>query len=115
METLLVNEDLKTLVSCVNALVNKGFSEDFKVNDKGLRSLKTDTIYQPDEVKVLSFYRFEGTSDPADESILYAIETNDGHRGTLVDAFGPYADTKVTAFMSKVEDVSKKVDRDEEL
>jgi hypothetical protein len=115
METVLVNEDLKTLVSCVNALVNKGFDEDFKVNDKGLRSLKTDKIYQPDEVKVVSFYRFEGTSDPGDESILYAIETNDGHRGTLVDAFGPYADTKVTAFMHRVDEINKKVDRDEEL
>jgi hypothetical protein len=115
MEILLVNEDLKTLVSCVNALVNKGFDEDFKVNDKGLRSLKTDKVYQPQEVKVVSFYRFEGSTDPADESILYAIETNDGHRGTLVDAYGPYSDSKVTAFMSQVEDVNKKVDRDEEL
>ena len=115
METLLVNEDLKTLVSCVNALVNKGFTEDFKVNDKGLRSLKTDKIYQPDDVKVLSFYRFEGSSDPADESILYAMETNDGHRGTLVDAFGPYADSKVASFMHKVDEINKKVDRDEEL
>jgi hypothetical protein len=115
METVLVNEDLKTLVSCLNALVNKGFDEDFKVNDKGMRSLKTDKIYQPDEVKVVSFYRFEGTSDPGDESILYAIETNDGHKGTLVDAYGPYADTKVTAFMHSVEAINKKVDRDEEL
>jgi hypothetical protein len=114
METLLVNEDLKTLVSCLNKLVEKGFDEDFKVNDKGLRSLKTDKIYQPAEVKVLSFYRFEGSSDPADESILYALETSDGHRGTLVDAYGPYADTKVTAFMHQVEEMNKKVDRDAE-
>jgi len=115
MEELLVNEDLKTLVACVNALVGKGFTEDFKVNDKGLRSLKTDKIYKPEEVKVLNFYRFEGSSDPADESILFAIETKDGHRGTLVDAYGPYADSKVAAFMHQVELVNKKTDRDAEL
>src|SRR5690349_7893848 len=115
MEELLVNEDLKTLVSCLNKLLEKGFTENFKVNDKGLRSLETDKIYNPKEVKVLSFYRFEGSSDPADESILYALETSDGTRGTLVDAYGPYADTKVAAFMHQVEEMNKKVDRDEEL
>jgi hypothetical protein len=115
MEELLVNEDLRTLVSCLNSLVAKGFSENYKVNDKGLKDLKSEKIYKPEEVKVLNFYRFEGSSDPGDESILYALETTDGHRGTLVDAYGPYADTKVTAFMQQVEDINKKTDREAEL
>jgi hypothetical protein len=103
--------DMKTLVSCINSLSRQGYTEDYKVNYKGLKALKTEKIYQPDEVKVASFYRFEGSSDPSDNSILYAIETSDGEKGTLVDAYGPYADSKVTAFMHKVEDISKKVVR----
>ena len=110
MKIELKNEDLQTLVSCLNSLIKQGFTEDYKVNAKGLKALKTEHIYQPDEVKVLDFYRFEGSSDPADNSILYAIETSDGKRGTLVDAFGPYSDSKVTGFMQHVEGIHKKTE-----
>jgi len=106
----LENKDLKTLVSCINALVHEGFTDNYKVTDDGLKSLKLDKTYKPDQVNVLSFYRFEGNSDPADNSILFAIETIDGDRGTLVDAFGPYADTKVTHFMEQVDHISKRTE-----
>jgi len=109
MEKATENSEMKTLVASLNNLVQKGYTEDYKVNDTGLQALKTEKVYQPDQVKVVDFYRFEGTSDPADESILYAIETNDGSKGTLVDAYGPSSDTKVTAFMQKVKEISKKL------
>ncbi len=108
----LKNEDLSTLVNCINSLSKYGFNMDFKVNDQGLKSLQSGKIYHPEEVKILNFYRFEGSSDPSDNSILYAIETNDGSRGTLVDAYGPYADSKVTGFIKHVEEMNKKTDRD---
>ena len=40
-------------------------------------------------------------------SILYAIETSDGRKGTLVDAYGMYSDDETGEFMNQVE-VSKK-------
>lgn len=104
-------QEMKTLVSCLNSLVRDGFEEHFKVTDKGLKALRTDKYYDPTQVKILNYYRFEGDSDPADNSILYAVETKDGLRGTLVDAFGPYADTKVTNFMTEVERINKKTDK----
>jgi len=107
--------DMKTLVSCLNSLVRNGFEEHFKVTDNGLKALRTGKHYTPTEVTIANFYRFEGDSDPADNSILYAIETKDGLRGTLVDAFGPYADSKVTNFMTEVEKINKKTDRDVKL
>jgi hypothetical protein len=111
MNLELKNEDLKTLVSSLNSLVKQGFTEDYKVNDKGLKSIQSEHIYTPSDIKVVNFYRFEGSSDPADNSILYAIETSDGKKGTLVDAFGPYGDTKVAAFMKEVEEINKKTER----
>lgn len=108
--------EMKTLVSCINSLANQGFTTDFKVAASGaLRALGTEKLYNPEEVKILNFYRFEGISDPADNSILYALETKDGTRGTLVDAFGPYSDTRVTAFMKEVEDINKKTERGQSL
>jgi hypothetical protein len=101
--------EMKTLVSLINEQYIKGFREDFKVNDEGLKALKKGKVYQPAEIRIVNFYRFEGPSDPADECILYIIETNDGVKGTLVDAFGPLSDTKVTTFMEKVDRITKKV------
>lgn len=111
-QELVEKKNLNTMVDCVNSLVRQGFDEDFKAREAGLESLASHTIYKPGEVKILNFYRFEGESDPADNSILYAIETSDGKRGTLVDAYGPYADSKVTKFVHQVEEIQKKTDRE---
>lgn len=104
---------LSTLVSCCNMLDKKGFSTQFKALPEGLQSLTTQTIYLPMEVKVINFYRFEGESNPSDNSILYAIETCKGERGTLTDAYGPYSDSHITAFMKHVDEIHKKVNKDE--
>ena len=111
MKTELTNNDLKTLVSCLNVLSRDGFTDDYKMTERGLKSLKRERVYAPEEVKVLNFYRFEGNSDPADNSILYAIETSDGGRGTLVDAYGPYADSKISTFMHQVDEIKKKTEK----
>jgi hypothetical protein len=108
MKTNSSTEDMKTLSTSVNKLVENGFRENFKVNEKGLFSEQRDASYAPEEVHVVDFFRFEGDSDPADNSILYAIETDDGTKGTLIDAYGSYADPLIGKFMKKVEDISKK-------
>ncbi|MFT3945442.1 MAG: hypothetical protein QM763_00595 [Agriterribacter sp.] len=101
-------EDMKSMTLCLNKLVSDGYKENFKATDRGFQSLKTNNIYTPEQIQVVNFYRFEGASDPADNSILYAIETTDGAKGTLADAFGPYADGKVDKLMKNVEEVFKK-------
>ena len=108
MKTNSSTEDMKTLATSVNKLVENGFRENFKVNEKGLYSEQRDSTYTPEEVHVKDFFRFEGASDPADNSILYAIETDDGIKGTLIDAYGSYADPMIGKFMKRVEDISKK-------
>ena len=101
--------EMKTMVSMLDHLIVKGYTEDYKVNNLGLLALKQSKVYQPDQVKIANFYRFEGLSDPADESILYAIETDDGGKGTLVDSFGPESDPQVETFIKKVTEITKVV------
>jgi len=113
MQKISTTEDMKSLASCLNKLVLDGYEEDFKASDKGLLCLHNEKVYRPEEVHVVNFFRFEGASDPADNSILYVIETNDGIKGTLVDAYGPYADIKVNKFMQQVEDISKKTEKND--
>lgn len=108
MQTNSTTEEMKSLASCLNKLVLDGYTEDFKAAERGLLSLQSEKIYEPGQVRVVNFFRFEGASDPADNTILYVIETADGVKGTLVDAYGSYADAKVTSFMQEVEDIQKK-------
>lgn len=107
--------EMKTMVSCTNMLDKMGFTAQFKASPSGLQSLESKKVYSPEEVTIVNFYRFEGDSDPEDNSILYAIETANGEKGTLVDAYGMYNDVKVTNFIKKVEEIGKKTNRDEAL
>ena len=102
---------MNTLTTCVNKVVTDGYRECFKVTGKGLYSTSKSRYYRPEQVQVINFYRFEGQSDPADNAIMYVIETSDGLKGTLIDAYGTYADGGVNKFMAEVEDIRKKVNR----
>ncbi len=108
MQTNSTTEEMKSLSTCLNKLVLDGYTEDFVAGERGLLSLQSERIYEPGQIHVVNFFRFEGASDPADNTILYVIETSDGLKGTLVDAYGSYADSRVTTFMKEVEDISKK-------
>ena len=99
---------MNTLTERINKEVLNGYVENFKVTNMGLFAPSLNKCYKPEEVKIIDFYRFEGTSDPADNTIMYVIETTDGLKGTLVDAYGPYADAIVNKFMAEVEEINKK-------
>ena len=102
-------DNMKTLSECINKLVIDGYEVDFQVDEKGkLFSPKKNKSYPADKIHIVNFFRFEGASDPDENAILYAIETEDGQKGTLTDAYGVYADAKVSKFIQQVEDISKK-------
>ena len=105
---------MTTMVSCMNKLQEDGFTENFIVDENGLKIIDEERFYLPEEVSIVNFYRFEGDSDPGSNSILYAIETRDGRKGLLSDAYGAYADENVTAFTAEVQEIMKKTDRNEE-
>lgn len=107
--------EMKTMVSCTNMLNKMGFTTQFKAFKAGLKSLDSERVYSPNEINIVNFYRFEGESDPAENSILYAIETVEGEKGTLTDAYGMYNDAYVTNFIKQVEEIQKKINRDETL
>jgi hypothetical protein len=48
-------------------------------------------MYNPEDLKIIRTFRFEGESDPADSSIIYLIEANDGLVGYSMDAYGVYS------------------------
>lgn len=99
---------MKDLASCTNQMKQEGYKEDFQVNEEGLMTtFDRSKTFTPHDVRIESFYRFEGVSDPGDNTILYVIETTDGTKGTLVDGYGAYADEYVAKFIVEVEKIQK--------
>jgi hypothetical protein len=99
---------MKTLSESVNESLAKGYTENFKVISKGLSTQDEEFIYIPQHIAITNFYRFEGYSDPQDNSILYLIRTNDGRKGILIDAYGADADAMISNFIREVQDIQKK-------
>lgn len=100
---------MKSLSACENHVREQGYKEDFQVDKKGMHTYSGGKSYQPSDVKIVNFYRFEGVSDPGDNTILYVIETNDGVKGTLVDGYGAYASDDVAKFIVKVQEIEKQI------
>jgi hypothetical protein len=99
--------NMKTLSQCMTTLARNGFTANFMVVEGKLSIIDEPKKYTPEQVKIDNFYRFEGESDPSDTSILYAIQTHDGTKGIIADAYGVYADTGVSEFMKQVIVITK--------
>ena len=91
-----------TLANALDGLADSGFVEHFGVSDGALLSFDSGRRFSVSELVIREYHRFEGVSDPDDMSIVYGIESQGGVRGTLVDAYGAYADAAVSAFLQGV-------------
>jgi hypothetical protein len=93
---------METVSQYLNWARSEGFDLDFIVRDDKLCATGCPKKYNAKDARIVGFLRFEGESDPGDSSIAYMIETNDGQKGTMVDAYGAYADEKVTKFLKSM-------------
>ncbi len=81
-----------TVSEAVKGLKQRGFSTDFNLGFDHIYCHETPISLKPSEFEITEVYRFEGDSDPADEAVVYAIESKKGEKGILVNGFGISAD-----------------------
>lgn len=81
-----------TVSEAVQGLAARGFTENFSLENDHLSCAAQNLRFHPNDFNVVETHRFEGDSDPGDEAVVYAIASNDGVKGVMVNAFGPYAD-----------------------
>lgn len=79
---------MDTLTERMRQLHAAGWTEQLSVSDGGLRCDRCRCWAAAEDVAVDEVYRFEGVSDPGDESILFAISMPSGHRGIFPAAYG---------------------------
>lgn len=90
------------LLEAINGLKEQGYTVDFNLAENFLMCLASNRKWKPEDFKVDTFYRFEGMSNPDDNSILYAISAPDGVKGTLVNSYGVYAESASTPLLQKL-------------
>lgn len=96
-------ENYETLVDATNDLMRRGYTanlsmEGHTIDDKSVGIQMTAGDFEIDE-----FYRFEGASNPADMSIVYAVTSPKYNlKGIIVNAYGAYADDSPSAIEAKL-------------
>ena len=99
-----------TLSEAVNDLISRGYTTDFLIEaEKDCLICNTEedgaVELSPEEFKIDEIYRFEGMTDPSDESILYAISSPIHNiKGTVINSYGTdfgYRSSKLVELLSK--------------
>lgn len=94
-------EHFETLSQATNSLLKRGYTYSFEAKPKCLKC-NDGSEHTPDHFNVLEVHRFEGMSNPADSSVVYAIETSDGKKGLLIDSYGAYAENLSPEMVQKM-------------
>ena len=89
-----------TVSEAVSGLQQRGFTLDFDARFDCL--VCKDHKLRPDEFEIAEIYRFEGNTDPADEAIVYGIESKHGLKGILVNGYGASSDELSNEMVKKL-------------
>jgi hypothetical protein len=93
----------ETVTEALADLSERGYTAELSLRADCLFCQRKELRLNPDEFAIDEVYRFEGNTDPADETIIYAISSIDGEtKGTLVNAYGTYSSSVNEDLVSKL-------------
>jgi len=96
-----------TLSEAVNDLIKRGYTTDFLLQEEKdcLLCSNNSLELSPEDFIIDEVYRFEGMTDPADESIVFAISSEKHHiKGLVINGFGAdfgYRSSKLVEHLRK--------------
>ncbi|MCG2431721.1 phosphoribosylpyrophosphate synthetase [Aequorivita xiaoshiensis] len=97
-----MKKSYSSLSVAIEDLQKEGYTEDFNLVEEGIESKNLRKKWKAGELDVVKYYRFEGMTDPGDNTILYLIETKGGVKGLLVDAYGADQSVVSSAMIQKL-------------
>jgi hypothetical protein len=96
-------EAFETVTETLNYLRTQGYTEDFNLDNDCIECGDGKHKITADEFTIDKVYRFEGDSDPADESIVYAISSDKYNlKGVLVNGYGISTDALTDEMIEKL-------------
>lgn len=98
-----MKESYGTLSETINALKKEGYTIDFNIREEQGVHHQADMILSPVDFKIDKVYRFEGATNPDDQSILYAISSSKfGTKGLLVNGYGISSEETTSTLIEKL-------------
>lgn len=89
-----------TITEAINTFRAKGFTLDFNLEENCISC--ANGKFEADDFEIVEVFRYEGESDPADEAVVYAIESNKGDKGILVSGYGAISDSFTSRILAKL-------------
>lgn len=74
----------------LDKLKAEGYTTDFNLNENCI--VCHSGKFSANDFEIVAIYRYEGDSNPDDESTVYAIESKSGEKGVLVTSYGAYSE-----------------------
>ncbi len=103
IKQLSVKEYYGTLSETINGLKKEGYTTDFNIQKENLICQGENLILSPDDFQIDKTYRFEGETNPDDQSILYAISSSKFNiKGVLVNGYGISSDDVSNTLIEKL-------------
>jgi len=100
----MLQESYGTLSETINGLIKAGYIHDFNIQEECIVCRQTNDTLSPIDFQIDKVYRFEGASNPEDQSILYAISSAKFNlMGMLVNGYGISSDETTSKLIEKLQ------------
>ena len=86
------SKSMTTYSQVLNLLPEKGYGKELNISEAGAIFDGSENVYQPEQLKIVKVYRFEGESDPSDMAVIYLIHSDTEEKGFILNAYGTYSD-----------------------
>jgi hypothetical protein len=96
------NNNYDTLSQASRDLEERGYTRPYVLRSNGIENTDSHKLFPPSSFVIDEFHRFEGDSNPSDMSIIFAVTTDNGEKGTIIHAYGTYEDPLESEMMHKL-------------
>lgn len=90
-----------TVSKALEELGEKGFTIDFNLQEERIVNSSTDFT-------ILHIYRYEGESDPADEAMVFGIQSSKGEKGVFVAGLSAFTENSAASVLNELSIRGKK-------
>jgi hypothetical protein len=83
------------VAEALDDLKEKGYTYDFNLHEEDIKK-------NPEHYKVEQVFRYEGDTDPDEESVVYGIISNLGEKGVFVSGFSANSDNEAAITLNQL-------------
>jgi hypothetical protein len=91
-----------TLLEAIEDLQRRGYVETFNAKENCVECKALNLQLTPMDFTLDEFYRFDDDSSTDNNSIVLAISSSAGVKGTIIDAYGVYAENLAPLMVEKL-------------